>query len=302
MVTIGHRSQGHPDSSEPHPTSTIGYNRSMASLTVSDVLDDLLAEQQALDDVVAELTWDQWQLPTPSEGWTVADQIGHLTFFDRNAALAITDPEGFHDAMTALLSSGGAGAASADEITLGPYRAMSSRELLAAWRAGRAELAAAGATLAEDARVAWYGPSMGAKSFLTARLMEAWAHGQDVVDAVGATRRPTDRLRHIAQLGFITRGWTYANRGLDVPTTPVRVELRLPSGEHLQFGPGPAEEPAADSIAGPAEDFCLVTTQRRHVDDTDLVVTGAAARDWMERAQLFAGPPTDGPAAVGSAR
>jgi uncharacterized protein (TIGR03084 family) len=272
----------------------------MASLTVSDVLDDLLAEQQALDDVVAELTWDQWQLPTPSEGWTVADQIGHLTYFDRNAALAITDPDAFHDAMTSLLSSGGAGAPSADEITLGPYRSMSSRELLAAWRAGRAELAAAGATLAEDTRVAWYGPSMGAKSFLTARLMEAWAHGQAVVDAVGATRRPTDRLRHVAQLGFITRGWTYANRGLDVPSTPVRVELTLPSGEPLRFGPDPTEEPTADSITGPAEDFCLVTTQRRHVDDTALVITGPTARDWMERAQLFAGPPTDGPAAVGS--
>jgi uncharacterized protein (TIGR03084 family) len=133
---------------------------------------------------------------------------------------------------------------------------------------------------------------MGAKSFLTARLMEAWAHGQDVVDAVGATRPPTDRLRHIANLGFITRGWTYANRGLEPPATDVRIELTSPSGDTWHFGAVDAPE----SIDGPAEDFCLVTTQRRHVDDTALVVTGAAARDWMEKAQLFAGPPTDGPA------
>ncbi len=46
---------------------------------------------------------------------------------------------------------------------------------------------------------------MGAKSFLTARLMEAWAHGSEIAEAVGATRAPTDRLRHIAQLGYITR-------------------------------------------------------------------------------------------------
>ena len=271
----------------------IGYTWTM---DVSEVLADLRAEQQSLDDIVAALSPDQWQLPTPSPGWTVADQIGHLTYFDRNAALAITDADAFQDAMRALLGAGAAseGGTSGDDMTLAPYRAMSPEELLSAWRAGREELAAAGATLDNDTRIAWYGPSMGAKSFLTARLMEAWAHGQDVVDAVGATREPTDRLRHISQLGFITRGWTYVNRGLDVPSTPVRVELTSPSGETWEFGPSDVD--ATESIVGSALDFCLVTTQRRHVDDTELVVTGAAARDWMEKAQLFAGPPSDGPA------
>lgn len=261
-------------------------------MDVTEVLADLCAEQQALDDIVAGLDATQWQLPTPSPGWTVADQIGHLTYFDGTAAMAITDPSAFQAAMNSLLSSGGAGAQSADEIVLGGYRAMSPEELLEAWRANRRALASAGETLENDTRVAWYGPSMGSKSFLTARLMEVWAHGQDIADTVDADRPATDRLRHIAQLGFITRGWTYMNRGLHVPAAPVRVELALPSGEVLRFG----DDDAAESIVGTALDFCLVTTQRRHVDDTDLVVTGASARDWMEKAQLFAGPPSDGPA------
>lgn len=257
-------------------------------MDVTDVLADLLSEQQALDDIVSPLSADAWLLPTPSPGWTITDQVAHLTYFDHTAALAITDPDGFADAMGVLIAAGG----SADELTLAPYRAMSADELLDAWRTGRAELAAAGRTLANDTRVPWYGPSMGSKSFLTARLMEAWAHGQDIVDTVEAARAPTDRLRHIAQLGFITRGWTYMNRGLDIPTTPVRVELTSPSGDIWKFG----DDDAADSVVGPAVDFCLVTTQRRHVDDTTLVVSGEAARDWMEKAQLFAGPPSDGPA------
>ena len=267
-------------------------------MDVSEVLADLLAEQQALDDIVADLSPEQWQLPTPSPGWTIADQVGHLTYFDRNAALAITDPAAFQESMHALLGSGDG--TSGDDLTLGPYRAMTPEELLAAWREGRETLAAAAATLANDTRIEWYGPSMGSKSFLTARLMEVWAHGQDIVDAVGATRPATDRLRHIAQLGFITRGWTYVNRGLDVPTTPVRVVLTAPSGATWAFGPDPDTDPTGDpalqSIVGPALDFCLVTTQRRHVDDTALVVSGDDARDWMEKAQLFAGPPSDGPA------
>lgn len=261
--------------------------RYTCAMDVSDLLDDLTSEQHSLDDIVAGLAVEQWQLPTPSPGWNVADQIGHLTYFDGNAALAITDPAAFTDTMNALLRAGGAG----DDLTLGPFRAMSPHELLAEWRTNRAMLAAAGATLENDTRIAWYGPSMGAKSFLTARLMEVWAHGQDITDATGSTRAPTDRLRHIAQLGFITRGWTYLNRGLDVPPTLVRAELILPGREVLHFGP----DDATESIIGPALDFCLVTTQRRHVDDTDLVVTGASARDWMDKAQLFAGPPSDGP-------
>lgn len=261
-------------------------------MDVTDVLADLLAEQQTLDDVVGDLHTEEWQLPTPSPGWTIADQIGHLAYFDGTAALAVVDPPAFHDAMTSLLSSGGAGAQSADDVVLGPYRTMSPDDLLAAWRANRSALASAGSTLQNDTRVAWYGPSMGAKSFLTARLMEAWAHGQDIVDTIDGSRPATDRLRHIAQLGFITRGWTYVNRGLDVPSTPVRAELTLPSGEVLRFGP----DDATESVVGPALDFCLVATQRRHVDDTELVVVGASARDWMERAQLFAGPPSTGPA------
>jgi uncharacterized protein (TIGR03084 family) len=257
------------------------------SMDVSEVLDDLVAEQQSLDDIVSQLEPQQWQLPTPSPGWTVADQIGHLAYFDANAALAVVDPDAFQDEMTRLLSSSGSG----DDMTLGRFRAMTPDELLAAWRSNRDTLRAAGATLTNDTRIAWYGPSMGAKSFLTARLMEAWAHGQDIVDAVGATREPTDRLRHIAQLGFITRGWTYMNRGLDVPSTPVRVELTSPSGGTWSFG----TDDAGESIVGPALDFCLVTTQRRHVDDTALVTTGPVGRQWMQIAQAFAGGATDGP-------
>lgn len=260
-------------------------------MDVLEVLDDLMAEQQSLDTIVADLTPEQWQLPTPSPGWTVADQIGHLTYFDGTAALAIEDPDAFADTVTALFAPDGP---SADELTLGAARAMTPPELLDAWRSNRASLASAGATLANDTRVAWYGPSMGSKSFLTARLMEVWAHGQDIVDTVGATRPATDRLRHVANLGFITRGWTYANRGLDAPSTSVHVELTSPSGEIWSFGPDDADD-ADESIVGPAEDFCLVTTQRRHVDDTRLIVQGPAARDWMEKAQLFAGPPSDGP-------
>jgi len=159
-------------------------------MDVTEVLADLLAEQEALDVIVAPLTAEQLALPTPSPRWTVADQLAHLTYFDRNAALAIEDPEAFPATITALLEAAGGGDEAVDEFVLGAWRRLPPAELVAAWREGRAQLAAAAATLANDTRIAWYGPSMGAKSFLTARLMEVWAHGQDIVDTVAPTARP----------------------------------------------------------------------------------------------------------------
>lgn len=260
-------------------------------MDVQAVLDDLVGEQRALDAVVAELEPEQWALATPSPRWSIADQIGHLTFFDTTAALAIDDPDAFVTHRSELIANF-ADELAVDDATLGEFRTLSPTDQLGEWRRRRDELEAAGRTLTDDTRVGWYGPSMGAKSFLTARLMEVWAHGQDICDTVGVHREPTDRLRHIAQLGVITRGWSYAVRGEAKPDDEVRVELTAPSGAVWTWGPDDA--PAA--VTGPAEDFCLVVTQRRHVDDTSMMLTGHAAREWMTRAQAFAGGPTIGPA------
>ena len=256
---------------------------------VHQLSDDLRAEQDVLDAIVAGLPEEGWATPTPSPGWTVADQIGHLTYFDGSAVTAIVDPEAFRASVGELMAALGEGGGEA--VTL--HRDLGPAELLERWRANRRRLSEVAATLSDGDRVPWYGPSMGAKSFVTARLMEVWAHGQDVADAVGAERPASDRLRHIAQLGYITRGWTYANRGLEVPEGEVRVELAAPSGGTWTWGP----DDAAGRVTGPALDFCLVVTQRRHVDDTTLEVAGEAARDWLEKAQAFAGAPTDGPVA-----
>jgi uncharacterized protein (TIGR03084 family) len=131
---------------------------------------------------------------------------------------------------------------------------------------------------------------MSLTSFATARLMETWAHGQDVADALGLEHPPTGRLRHVAHLGVATRGFSFANRGLPVPPEP-RVVLVGPAGETWSWGPDDAPE----RVSGPAHDFCLVVTQRRHPSDTALVAEGEGARRWLTIAQAFAGPPTDGP-------
>jgi len=260
---------------------------------VGAVLADLVAEQESLDAVVRDLDAIDLARPTPSPGWSVAHQIAHLTWFDMSAALAIADPDEFLESRDALISAAMADPAAVDRLTLGDLVDLPVDQLLGEWRAARGNLALAASTLGGDDRVDWYGPSMSARSFLTARLMEVWAHGQDVIDALEdpAPRPATDRLRHIAHLGFVTRRWSYAVRGDEAPDAEVLVELVAPSGEPWAWGPDDAD----NIVRGPAEDFCLVVTQRRHVEDTELDVTGEAAADWMRVAQAFAGGPTEGP-------
>ena len=136
-------------------------------------------------------------------------------------------------------------------------------------------------------RLAWYGPQMSAASSVTARLMETWAHGQDVVDALGLEREATNRLRHIAHLGVSTFGFAFEAHSRAVPVAQVRVELTAPQGGGLwTWGPAQSD----DRVIGRAEEFCLVVTQRRHVLDTELEVIGPVATEWMSIAQAFAGP------------
>lgn len=250
--------------------------------TLGPLLGDLAAEQDALDAVIEPLAPDAWDTPTPSPGWTIRHQIAHLAYFDEQATLAATDAAEFEAGRDVVL------AGSPPFDAAGPYASDAPEDLLARWRAGRAALLAAFDGAEPKARLPWYGPPMSARSFLTARLMETWAHGVDVTDALGREPSATERLRHVAHLGVVTRGWSYAVRGQEAPAAPVCVELISPAGETWTWG----DADAADRVAGPALDFCLVVTQRRSRDRTALVVRGDAASEWLAIAQAFAGGAT----------
>jgi len=255
---------------------------------MKEICKELNDEYEALDAIVAPLSDEQWNLMTPSVGWNIKYQIAHVAWADMLARMATTDEEAFKSLLESMVTNRDAIDAFQTEL-----REAEPAYVMESWRRERKELVDALQSRDPKDRIPWFGPTMSARSKATARIMETWAHGQDVVDALGIERKETDRLKHVAHIGLITFGWSYMNRGLNVPDVAVRVELNGPSGDIWTWGP----EDASQSIKGPAQDFCLVVIQRRHVDDTKLEVTGDTARDWMLKAQAFAGPPTDGPKA-----
>lgn len=252
------------------------------AVPMSQLIADLRAETAELGALISPLDAIGWELPTPAEGWSVRDQIAHLAWFDDAATTALTDPDGFRAARAALLARG---EGAVDELVVAA-RSLTAPQVLEWFGTARARMIDALCRTEGGARLPWYGPDMSAASFVTARLMETWAHGQDVADALGISRMPSPRLRHVANLGVRAMPYGFAIRGLPTPAVPVRVELELPDGTSWTSGP----PQAPDVVRGSALDFCLLVTQRCHFDDTSLEVTGEAARAWMSVAQAFAGP------------
>jgi uncharacterized protein (TIGR03084 family) len=251
------------------------------------LLEDLGAETAVLDAMLAGLTRSRWQLDTPAENWTIADQVSHLAFFDDAATLSGVDPDRFRIESDELMATGVDFASTVAER----YRSHSGNELLAWFRLARRKLLAVFGEIEPRTRLPWYGLPMSAASIITARLMETWAHGQDIADALHQTVEPSMRLRHIAHLGVQTFRFSFENRGLDAPLSVPYVALEAPDGSKWTWG----DSAAPSSVRGLAPDFCLVVTQRRAVADTELVRIGEAAERWLHIAQAFAGPSTLGP-------
>ena len=250
------------------------------------LVNDLRAEQEELAALLDGLDAADWARPTPAPGWTIADQVAHLVFFDRSALTALTDADGFAKMIEAAL----ADPEGYVDTAAAPLAALPPATLLAEWREASAALRSALDAAPAGTRVPWFGPPMSVPSKATARLMETWAHGQDVVDTLGVTRRPTERLRHIVHIALRARPYSYFARGLAAPEAAVRVELAAPDGGLWKMGPDGAE----DVVRGDAEQFCLVLTRRRHVADTSLTAEGPAAREWLEVGQTYAGGPGEG--------
>ena len=195
---------------------------------------DLAAESAVTRALVAGLDEAGWRTPTPAAGWDIADQISHLAYFNEVTVRSAVDPEQFKAELAAAEADGGIN----PDTIAARFRDRTGAQLLAWFEVARADLIGTFAGLDPRARLPWFGPAMSAASSLTARIMETWAHTQDIADALGVTREPTPRLRHVAHIGVGARAFSYAVHGKTPPPDPVRVELTGARRRPVDLGPG----------------------------------------------------------------
>ena len=243
------------------------------------LLDDLGAEQRELQAHLRNVDRDAWLRPTPARGWDVRDTIAHLADTDEMAiATAIGLPGSINERAEV--------AASGEDLTYQGVlhgRRRSGAEVLAWWESTTAAEHDMFVALDPNLRVPW-GIGMRAPSFVTARLMETWAHGLDVCAAIGIEPRDSDRLGHVAWLATRALPYAYSLAGREPPADPVRVELTLPSGAAWTFGPIDAE----NRITGPAGEYCRVFVHRLKLADArGLRADGPAATAALSVARAF---------------
>jgi uncharacterized protein (TIGR03084 family) len=250
---------------------------------MKEIVADLKAEQESLDRFLQTLGEEQWDLSSPAEGWTLKDSVSHIAHIDEVSVSVLQGDN------TPLEEAAGI-ESRLNNAGLKKGQTMKPAEVLSWWRGIRAVMLEELLKCDPKKRLPWFALPMGARAFATARLMETWAHGLDCYDTLGAEPEDTDRLRHIALLAYMVRPFAYQINGLKVPETPLRLELRLPSGSPWSQGP----EDAKDIIRGQAGEFCRVAVRRRHWQDTSLYIEGDEARRFIEIVQTYAGSPGSG--------
>jgi len=268
---------------------------------LKQICSNLEEQYQEFDDMVSGLDVKLWQHRTPFFNWTIFDQVAHIAFFDHEALLAIQDPDRFRkraEGVMDVIMSGRNLRAYTNPLLnskLLNSKLLNNRKpesLLLFWQNIRKSLIKRLNKITPKDRLPWYGPDMSGPSFVTGRLMETWAHSQDVFDALQIRRVNCARLIHVAHIGVKTFNWSFIVRKLQVPGITPRVELTGPSGKVWKWG----EPDAMERVWGSAEEFCLVVTQRRNVLDTGLKCQGKNAVKWLTITQAFAGVPQEHPA------
>jgi uncharacterized protein (TIGR03084 family) len=243
------------------------------------LLDDLRLEQEELASDVDGIGRDDWLRPTRAWGWDVRDSIAHLADTDEVAYdTCIAGPRPLNT-LTAHY-------ASAEDFTLAGVlrgRRLPGADVLAWWRRAAAREREVLGSIDPATRVPW-GIGMSATSLATARMMETWAHGLDVRDALGIPSRDTPRLRHIAFLSVRALPYAFTFAGRPVPEEPIRVELTLPDGQGWTYGP----PEASARITGPASELCRLFVQRIRRDQAlNLTAEGDAADAALDVARAF---------------
>ena len=246
------------------------------------ICDDLEAETLALSTVVDSLTEEQWSAPTVAEGWDSHETILHLGSTDLLCHVAVTDPTTFAVMRERLAN----GEVSAHGLGGPEIQTMTGSQLWEWFLNVRMEMIEGLRNLDPKDRITWLGPDIGARSLATSRLLETWTHSHDLADTFGCYYPRTDRLRHIAHIGVVTREFSYVNQGLSPPTQPMRVELTSPSGAQWVWG----SEDATDRVNSTAYEFCKVITRRVPLHESEVETEGDLATEWMRIAQPWIEP------------
>ena len=250
----------------------------------------LSAQHAELAGLLESLSAADWERPTRCTGWTVADVVLHLAQTDEMAIASLEDRvAGFIAGGTSGdVRSVDDGAALLVERERGRFA--NPGQLLGRWRTASALLDDMLRDEDGHRRVTWVVGELSVRTLTSTRLAEAWIHGGDIADAVGASVKADERLRHVARLAWRTLPYAFAREGKQL-SAPVAFELKSPAsaggpaGSVWSFVP---ESPAATVVRGDGVELCLVAARRVEPSATSLTATGPDAEAVLQLVRTYA--------------
>ena len=225
------------------------------------IFDDLEAEQDSLEDILAGLDDAQWAAASGAEGWTVCDVVLHLAQSEEAVLASTAGTSG---------ATGLAPETTLDQVMDRLVQAERAEPALVFSRWCEARRGAMSALRAADPgqSLSWVAARLKPATLATTRLAEHWAHGLDITGPLGIAFPDTQRLHHVAWLAHRSLTYAFALAG-DQPHE-VRCELTAPDGDVWEYGPGDADS----VITGTAGAFCRVAAQRLAPGQSELRATG----------------------------
>jgi uncharacterized protein (TIGR03084 family) len=243
---------------------------------VREILSDLVAEQQFLDQFLQKIGPKDWERPTPAKGWSIRDTISHLA----DSAHLAGDALAGGNAIETYRTAPNLDALRQEAVKKG--RKMRYQDVIEWWRGGRAKVVEPLSRMDADHRIDWIAGSMSARTFATMRLMETWAHGLDIYAAMKTDVEDTARIRHICFLGWKTL--PYAFKAADEDYSPVRVEVIGPAYAKWVFGPADTDQ----VIKGPAGEFARLAVRRiKRKDAKNLKASGDVAETALQVVRAY---------------
>jgi uncharacterized protein (TIGR03084 family) len=229
-----------------------------------DVLADLVAEQDRLEEILATLDDNDWATESGAPGWTIADVVLHLAQTEE-AVVAAGGRSTRRGGGVSFSTRGGIDGAMDDLVRAERAEADAVFER---WRVARREAVDTLRAADPQTPLPWAVASLKPLTLATTRLAEHWAHGLDITEPLGIPFSDTDRLRHVAWLGHGSLPYAFGLAGQE--PHDVYCELIAPDGSTWTYGPSDADS----TISGAAGAFCRVGAQRLAPDDSGLEASG----------------------------
>jgi uncharacterized protein (TIGR03084 family) len=240
-----------------------------------EILADLVAEQQGLDQSLQRAPDRDWRQRVSPGGVTVQDTIAILAWGEQHAARLVSGKLSIDD----LLADYG-DLTTFEKAGVAEAKGKRPQEVIEWWRFARADVVDALSKKKPGQKVRWMDGRIASKTFATIRLADTWAHGLRILTSLNKEIVETPRLRHVSWLGWATLPHAFDAAGEEY--YPIRVELGGPAYARWVFGDPDAE----DVVRGPAGDWARLVVG--HTDDPgELVATGEVAELALDVAGIY---------------